>query len=739
MCAALVIAVLSLLPFKRSAAVPNPSFVVRNYGGKCLDFGAPPQVSGSPVFLYTCNGTIAQQVRVIEPDPSPNSRHTVLLFAGTKAIGVKGNLNDHDALELEDYTGAPNQVFELDGDSIMLSAKRDLVVKPEAGRGANRTRLVIAHRELGTAEFWTFSSPGNPGLRPTNGFVRVPQDTDFITALRRAKWGTVIEIAAGTSIDLTTSPTQMIPAGVTIRGDRRGVMLGPELFGMYDASATMFETNGEAVRITGLRLRGPSPSTAYNPHVIHGIVAHERLSTIIDNNELSDWPIDAISVVNIGFRDHRFPRSESIRILHNFIHHNQGDGLGYGVDIGDGAFAEIDGNVFVSNRHAIASGGADFTSYRARYNLVLFAAPGYGWTHHVEHDFDVHGVLDTCGQHCGGQAGDYFEIAQNTFLGGNRFNFRLRGTPTREADFHDNVLVGSRGDALKNEGDSAKLIVVDDRFDTPNPTARMGVGDFDGDQKDDLFLATGAAWYFAPAANAEWRFLSGHREPIDQLMFGDFDGDGRTDVLTVQGSAWLVSWGGTSEWEKINDIPAAMSDLAIGDFDGDHRADVLYANGKEWLISSGGSAPLQHFDTSGFRISDLRFGDFNGDGKTDIFGITGNHWSVTYGGTSGWVSLPHTLSDSVNSLIVADLNGDRKADLLTFTPIFPAGIVFKAWYNGTADWTPLRSFNPAVPIAGIGRFRGNRGADLLLWDGLYLDISTGVTEAPQRQSRQDMK
>src|SRR4051794_32641546 len=62
-----------------------PAFFARHYGGKCLDFGASPQVLGSPVFLYQCNGTVAQQIRVQEI----NNRHEVILHAGSLVIGVK--------------------------------------------------------------------------------------------------------------------------------------------------------------------------------------------------------------------------------------------------------------------------------------------------------------------------------------------------------------------------------------------------------------------------------------------------------------------------------------------------------------------------------------------------------------------------------------------------------------------------------------------------------------------------
>src|SRR4029079_19601778 len=57
------------------ATAAKPPFVLRNYGGKCLDCGAPPQITGAPVFIYDCNGTLAQEVRIEEV----NAQHDVIL------------------------------------------------------------------------------------------------------------------------------------------------------------------------------------------------------------------------------------------------------------------------------------------------------------------------------------------------------------------------------------------------------------------------------------------------------------------------------------------------------------------------------------------------------------------------------------------------------------------------------------------------------------------------------------
>src|ERR1700739_567590 len=112
-------------------------FYVSSYLGKCLDFGAPPQTAGAPVYLYPCNSTAAQQVGVEEI----NRRHEVVLHTGNLVIGVH-NPPTHTmggppapppseySLELQPEANRitstlANQVFALDGDSIIWTANRN--------------------------------------------------------------------------------------------------------------------------------------------------------------------------------------------------------------------------------------------------------------------------------------------------------------------------------------------------------------------------------------------------------------------------------------------------------------------------------------------------------------------------------------------------------------------------------------------------------------------------------------
>ena len=205
--------------------------------------------------------------------------------------------------------------------------------------------------------------------------------------------------------------------------------------------------------------------------------------------------------------DDVFDRPRNVLVARNFIHHNIRGDLGYGVTLYPNGFATIVGNTFVYNRHAIAADGHGLSGYRALYNLVTSAAPGYGPFGTREHDFDMHGTAG--GAHYGGHAGDAVEMVRNTFLGTNRRNYVLRGIPCGLHRFtHNIVRQGASGAIQWLEYEASMpalrslpwptpywLQVSSNDFNSPDPTAHLGVGDFDGDGTQDLFLATGASWY----------------------------------------------------------------------------------------------------------------------------------------------------------------------------------------------------------------------------------------------------
>ena len=769
--------------------------IARN-GGQCLDY--QPEVVGSPVVLSDC--TVAHAVVVHE---IPNQRHEVYLRAGTKVIGVRRSLpvpgDDIDdgspagvavdpLLELQDpgvlctsvldRPCVADQTFALDGDSIRLAANRQRVVKVLNGRGAAGTPIVVGARSLDSAEFWEFRAVDGSQRAPTSAFVTVSTLAGLLARLAPygsclpdeepptpcpalpADDGTVITIDGTIEVDESIRPLQ-IPEGVTIRGDRRGVTLGGELrkTGAPEGAETLLEIAGHNVRITNLRLRGPSRSNGGDQAQSNAISVVEGDSeawndfrgSIIDRNDISDWAWRGVYVKGLettsACTDPTDPRGwpAFTWVARNFIHHNRAYEKGYGVNANSGGFPLIDGNVFTENRHAIAATEASaHTGYRAWHNLVLSEAPWQRSTFHT-HDFDVHGRASG-GK--GGRAGGYVDLYRNTFLGTNRHNFEIRGMPCKFVDVRNNVFVQERQDALSVDvgvfsSIDVPFVVPQPRaqFDQPNPTRGLGVGDFDGDGVQDLFLATGSAWYYSPQGVAEWRFLNDNPDRLDTLLFGDFDGDGRTDVLGKNGRRLVASWGGASDWDTVTETAAPMRDLAIGDFDASGLADIFYADGATWFVAYD-NRPFVEVNTSSYRVRQLRFGDFDGSGTTDVFGVVSGAWRVSYSAVSAWTFLRSRLSDTVNSLHVADFDGNGTADVATLDILPVFNLLRYRWRvsrDGIGGWGALTP-PTFLPPAAIGAFvADDPRAGLLQWNDNAFWRALYGAPTTTRHSRQNMR
>jgi hypothetical protein len=923
----------------------NPSlFQVKSYGGKCLDYGTRPGDSGTEsVFLNDC--TRAHPIGVEEID----ANHDVVLYAGSQVIGIHNPPANTTggppppppteyALELQPRAQAfspdkGNQIFALDGDSIILTASRpcinsdqstslcpppppQIVVQTQNGRGADFSPIVAAERHLASFEFWDFNAVDGSGRFPTSGFVTVSTNQELWNAVCKAPAatsdtpplavdpgqpddgfylavkcrvfnvgpGSVIvvqddvkecaQLGIGACVDLSYYPPVILPSGVTLRSDRRGTNFGSQIYGSLGTEREvtgacewcMLEVHGDYVRITGLRLRGQSRSPyagTLKPVAIavdwvgpdtgplFGVQTTTEYVATIDHNDISDWESATVEVdgpygqdvknhqCNVLSNGAFVPQTCSctmtdpsmqapvpvandpatlanVRVVRNFLHHNEQSGAGYGSALNNGGRAVILGNTFLANRHAITSPGEPHDEYLAWYNLVLTYVPDYtdaeaGDLGDIgrQQDFDMHGSgLNSRGSSGYGWTGGYgLDIAANTFLGGNRFNFELRGHPCHAIFFRDNVTqqsqtsggggvinfhdVGDPGIPFHLLGPNVAKSPVTMASDPPvsevfdehnqfgdtyiNPGVQLAVGDFDGDGVQDLFMATGTAWYSAPGGTAEWRFLNAQSYLVSSLLFGDFDGDGRTDVVVKDGDRLLVSWGGESNWEVLNPGPIteSISDMAVGHFtDRDTRKkgpwpdDIFLADGKQWLVSTAGSGPFTQVQTSSFRVKDLRFGNFDQDPKTDVMGVVGGKWQFSSGARSSWTPMAVSLTGTVDHLVVADFNGDGLSDIATNQD----NNLWMVSYGGANPWSSqvvsngngctylgtlalgqsYKSFDISR-APGIGRFKGTSASEVLIWNngngsswnggGLCIvngmDSSTGPWTL-QPWSRQDM-
>jgi hypothetical protein len=270
-----------------------------------------------------------------------------------------------------------------------------------------------------------------------SGYAKIVTKGDFVVkdldgllkALGQAKAGQVVFIPGDTEIDCTAriyieKLVLVVPGGVTLAGDR-GAKGSPGALLTSDTLDTpvLIRAAGPDVRITGLRIRGPNPKRYLDHHrrsfsegrghsyyykfpTSNGIVtAHPGLE--VDNCEVSAFSCGGISLGK-GNRHH---------VHHNFIHHCQYNGLGYGV-CHAGASSLIEYNLLDSNRHSIAGTGQPGCGYEARHNVELGTS--------LSHCFDMHGGRDR--KDGTDVAGTTILIHHNTFRAPER-PVCIRGVP----------------------------------------------------------------------------------------------------------------------------------------------------------------------------------------------------------------------------------------------------------------------------------------------------------------------
>jgi hypothetical protein len=302
--------------------------------------------------------------------------------------------------------------------------------------------LMFAVGGVSAQEAETFGCEANPTGDPIGGgegYSQIYDDGDHVVstaeelveALSAAQPGEVIYVPHGTEIDLTGRPTLTIPEGVTLAGSR-GRDGSPGALIHMDDAGRMFSGGGPAVRLTGLRFRG---HYAGNERIgtSSRFISIGHWGNEIDNCEIFNFNVSAIGVGQGAL---------NCQIHHNFIHHSQRGGLGYGVSLSS-SDVHIIANIFDYCRHHIASSGRPGAGYEAAWNLVLENA--------TSHHFDMHGGRDR--GDATDIAGDWMHIHHNTFRDPRR-HIAIRGVPSDGADIHHNWFATEPGKAVATRGNT---------------------------------------------------------------------------------------------------------------------------------------------------------------------------------------------------------------------------------------------------------------------------------------------
>lgn len=232
----------------------------------------------------------------------------------------------------------------------------------------------------------------------------------------------------------------------------------------------------------------------------------------------------------------------------------------------------------------------------------------------------------------------------------------------------------------------------------------VAVGDLDGDGNADIVGVSpfgvsvlinkgGAA--FRPPVN----YVVG-AQSFD-LALGDLNGDGKLDIAVVDpgdgtsvGDVGILLNAGSGTFEAANypasRVPAA---IAIGDMDNDCQPDLVLVgpSGVTVLPNNAGHFPTATTFGNGTSGNSVAVADLNADGKLDVVEGTGaasgnglTYVFINRGFGSFNAPITYALSGTLNganspaggdSVVLADLNGDGRPDLLSLASCCGLGVL----------------------------------------------------------------
>jgi purine-nucleoside phosphorylase len=207
---------------------------------------------------------------------------------------------------------------------------------------------------------------------------------------------------------------------------------------------------------------------------------------------------------------------------------------------------------------------------------------------------------------------------------------------------------------------------------------------------------------------------------LNGIAVGDFDGDGKPDIAVALSDTQQISiftnasTPGAITLSTQYDIatPGFNNALYAADLNNDNKLDLVYGNSSGKLnfqantnqavgVMSFAANPQLDIKLNQFTIFKLGFGDMDGDGSVDMVSSAGNVGGVKLfrnSGTAGGAidfDLPQNYSGTqvTFGIVVGDVDGDARPDVLTANPNLSSISVFKN--NAYVAPPTISSINPA--------------------------------------------
>jgi len=283
----------------------------------------------------------------------------------------------------------------------------------------------------------------------TGGNYNVSTTEEFLDATQKAQYGEVIFVKSGCVLDFSEVARNGLQIelrpGVILASDRGfpcedGFVNFGAVIRCVAPAEPLFIVHND-VRVTGLVFEGPNHDRlmehhkrsfytgrdkAHDYYYLHPFILTRCLCIAGSNVRIDNCELSGFGCYSIALQ----PNARQIRVDHCYIHHNQTNGLGYGVSHSNDTESIVEYCLFNYNRHSIASSGAPVSGYIARHNIEMGVS--------LHHCFDVHGGSDR--RDGTNIAGTYCEIYNNTFLA-DAYPYLLRGVPEKYQHFHHNICI----------------------------------------------------------------------------------------------------------------------------------------------------------------------------------------------------------------------------------------------------------------------------------------------------------